>query len=134
MKKTRFEKSAVSVWIALQALFAMVFFVACSDNKVAGGNSSEVGSPELMGVLAYDDGTGNPIYLRRASYARVYCVPVDYDPAKDDSTAYYSTTADSMGRYEFVNVPNGLYNIEAFYEDSQKSFALRESGIRIAND
>ena len=112
----------------------MVFFVACSESKVAGGNSSEVGSPELMGTLAYLDGTGNPDFFRRASYARVYCVPVDYDPAKDDSTAYYSTTADSMGNFEFSNLPDGFYNLEAFYEDSQKSFALRESGIRIAND
>jgi hypothetical protein len=132
MERTR-SKLAISL-LALQALFAMVFFVACSDNKVAGGNSSEVGSPELMGTLAYDDGTSNPIYLRRAAYARVYCVPVDYDPAKDDSTAYYSTTADSMGHYEFDHVPDGLYNIEAFYEDSEKSFALRESGVKIANE
>ncbi len=132
MERTR-SKLAISL-LALQALFAMVFFVACSDNKVAGGNSSEVGSPELMGTLAYDDGTSNPIYLRRAAYARVYCVPVDYDPAKDDTTAYYSTTADSMGNFEFSNLPDGFYNLEAFYDDSLKLFALRESGIKIVTD
>ena len=120
--------------LALQALFAMVFFVACSESKVAGGNSSEVGSPELMGTLAYYDGTSNPDYFRRASYARVYCVPVDYDPAKDDTTAYYSTTADSMGNFEFSNLPEGFYNLEAFYDDSLKLFALRESGIKIVTD
>ena len=133
MKKARLDKSAAFAWMALQVLLAMVF-VACSDNKVAGGNSSEVGSPELMGTLAYLDGAGNPDFFRRASYARVYCVPVDYDPAKDDSTAYYSTTADSMGNFEFSNLPDGFYNLEAFYEDSQKSFALRESGIKIDAD
>ena len=132
MKNTRLGKSAI-LWFVLQAMFAMVF-VACSENKVAGGNSSEVGSPELMGTLAYYDGTSNPDYFRRASYARVYCVPVDYDPVKDDTTAYYSTTADSMGNFEFSNLPEGFYNLEAFYDDSVKLFALRESGIKIATD
>ena len=135
MKKTRLDKSAVFVWIALQALFAMVFFVACSDNKVAGGNSSEVGSPELMGTLAYADGAQRPDFFRRASYARVYCVPTDYDPATEDSSAYYMTTADSMGYYAFENLPSGVYNLEAFYEDSDgETFAVRESGLKIAKD
>lgn len=132
MRNTRFEKSAILLFV-LQALLAMVF-VACSESKVAGGNSSEVGSPELMGTLAYDDGTNNPDYFRRASYARVYCIPVDYDPAKDDTTAYYSTMADSMGNFEFSNLPEGFYNLEAFYDDSLKLFALRESGIKIVTD
>lgn len=134
-RNTRFAKSAVSALFALQALLAMVFLVSCSDNKVAGGNSSEVGSPELMGTLAYADGTSNPDFFRRASYARVYCVPTDFDPAKEDSTSYYATTADSMGRFAFDNLPEGVYNLEAFYEvPDGKSFALRESGLKIATD
>ena len=134
-RNTRLAKSAVSALFALQALLAMVFLVSCSDNKVAGGNSSEVGSPELMGTLAYADGTSNPDFLRRASYARVYCVPTDYDPAKEDSTSYYTTTADSMGYYAFENLPSGVYNLEAFYEDSDgETFAVRESGLKIAKD
>ena len=134
-RNTRLAKSAVSALFALQALLAMVFLVSCSDNKVAGGNSSEVGSPELMGTLAYADGTSNPDFFRRASYARVYCVPADYDPAKEDSTSYYTTTADSMGYYAFENLPSGVYNLEAFYEDSDgETFAVRESGLKIAKD
>ncbi|MBQ3779905.1 MAG: LamG domain-containing protein [Fibrobacter sp.] len=132
-RNTRLAKSAVSALFALQALLAMVFLVSCSDNKVAGGNSSEVGSPELMGTLAYADGSGNPNFFRRASYARVYCVPTDYDPAKEDSTSYYTTTADSMGHFAFGNLPNGVYNLEAFFENSDgEFFAARESGLRIA--
>ena len=133
-RNTRFAKSAVSALFALQALLAMVFLVSCSDNKVAGGNSSEVGSPELMGTLAYADGTSNPDFLRRASYARVYCVPTDYDPAKDDTSAYYSTIADSLGNFVFSNLPEGFYNLEAFYDGKQKLWALRESGIKITTD
>lgn len=132
-RNTRFAKSAVSALFALQALLAMVFLVSCSDSKVAGGNSSEVGSPELMGTLAYADGSGNPNFFRRASYARVYCVPVDYDPAKEDSSSYYTTTADSMGHFAFGSLPKGVYNLEAFFENSDgESFAARESGLRIA--
>ena len=134
-RNTRLAKSAVSALFALQALLAMVFLVSCSDNKVAGGNSSEVGSPELMGTLAYADGAQRPDFFRRASYARVYCVPVDYDPAKEDSTSYYTTTADSMGYYAFENLPSGVYSLEAFYEDSDgETFAVRESGLKIAKD
>lgn len=134
-RNTRLAKSAVSALFALQALLAMVFLVSCSDNKVAGGNSSEVGSPELMGTLAYADGAQRPDFFRRASYARVYCVPADYDPAKEDSTSYYTTTADSMGHFAFDNLPEGVYNLEAFYEDSDgETFAVRESGLKIAKD
>ena len=134
-RNTRLAKSAVSALFALQALLAMFFLVSCSDNKVAGGNSSEVGSPELMGTLAYADGAQRPDFFRRASYARVYCVPADYDPAKEDSTSYYTTTADSMGYYAFENLPSGVYNLEAFYEDSDgETFAVRESGLKIAKD
>lgn len=132
-RNTRFAKSAVSALFALQALLAMVFLVSCSDNKVAGGNSSEVGSPELMGTLAFADGSQGAAKV--ASYARVYCVPADYDPAKEDSTSYYATTADSMGHFAFDNLPEGVYNLEAFYEvPDGKSFALRESGLKIATD
>ena len=132
-RNTRFAKSAVSALFALQALLAMVFLVSCSDNKVAGGNSSEVGSPELMGTLAFADGSQGAAKV--ASYARVYCVPTDYDPAKEDSTSYYTTTADSMGYYAFENLPSGVYNLEAFYEDSDgETFAVRESGLKIAKD
>ncbi|WP_295052223.1 LamG domain-containing protein [uncultured Fibrobacter sp.] len=134
-RNTRLAKSAVSALFALQALLAMFFLVSCSDNKVAGGNSSEVGSPELMGTLAYADGAQRPDFFRRASYARVYCVPADYDPAKEDSTSYYTTTADSMGHFAFDNLPGGVYNLEAFYEmPDGESFALRESGLKIATD
>ena len=80
-RNTRLAKSAVSALFALQALLAMVFLVSCSDNKVAGGNSSEVGSPELMGTLAFMDGLQG--VAKTAAFARVYCVPMDYDPAKE---------------------------------------------------
>ena len=132
-RNTRLAKSAVSALFALQALLAMVFLVSCSDNKVAGGNSSEVGSPELMGTLAFMD--GSQVSAKVASYARVYCVPADFDPAKEDSTSYYATTADSAGHFAFDNLPEGVYNLEAFYEKSDgKSFALRESGLKVATD
>ncbi|OWV22542.1 hypothetical protein B7982_09985 [Fibrobacter sp. UWB2] len=132
-RNTRLAKSAVSALFALQALLAMVFLVSCSDNKVAGGNSSEVGSPELMGTLAFMD--GSQVSAKVASYARVYCVPADFDPAKEDSTSYYTTTADSMGHFAFDSLPEGVYNLEAFYEvPDGKSFALRESGLKIATD
>lgn len=134
-RNTRLAKSAVSALFTLQALLAMVFLVSCSDNKVAGGNSSEVGSPELMGTLAYADGAQRPDFFRRASYARVYCVPTDFNPAKEDSTSYYTTTADSAGHFSFDNLPEGVYNLEAFYEvPDGKSFALRESGLKVATD
>lgn len=134
-RNTRLAKSAVSALFALQALLAMVFLVSCSDSKVAGGNSSEVGSPELMGTLAYADGAQRPDFFRRASYARVYCVPADYDPATEDSSAYYTTTADSMGLYSFDNLPEGVYNLEAFYENSDgESLTVRTSGLKIATD
>lgn len=43
--------SGISSLIILQIiLFALNIIVACSDNEIsAGGNTSEVGSPEMMG-------------------------------------------------------------------------------------
>lgn len=135
IRNTRLIKSAISALLLLQAiLFAAVILSACSESKVAGGNSSEVGSPELSGTLAFISDSQKS-KTARAAFARVYCVPVDYDPAKEDSTAYYSTIADSAGKFIFDSIPDGIYNLEAFFEDSQKkSFAIRETGIKISAD
>lgn len=132
MRNTPLIKKGISSLIILQViLFALSFVVSCSDNKVsAGGNTSEVGSPEMLGTLALNNGKQN-----RASFARVYCIPIDYNSVKEDTSSYYSTIADSMGNFVFDSLPNGLYNFEAFFNDSQGVvYALRESGIHIQKD
>lgn len=121
--------SFAKIWYA-PAILGIALFSACSDSKVAGGNSSEVGSPEMMGTLAYEWNGSS----KQAALARVYCVPVDYNPATEDNSAYYSTTADSAGSFKFDSIPSGLYNLEAYLDVDDNTFALRKIDILINAD
>ena len=110
--------------------FMMFAFAACSESKVAGGNSSEVGSPELMGTLAFAGSTETTSKEIRVAFARVFCIPIDYDPLTEDSSAYFATTTDSLGNFTFDSIPSGIYNVEAYSD----SLAFRETGIQIIAD
>lgn len=116
----------------LTAFFAFIMFafVACSESKIAGGNSSEVGSPELMGTLAFAGSSETTSKEIRVAFARVYCIPTDYDPLTEDSSALYATTTDSLGNFSFDSIPSGIYNIEAYSD----SLAFRETGVHIVAD
>lgn len=121
--------SFAKIW-CVAAILGIALLSACSDSKVAGGNSSEVGSPEMMGTLAYELNGSS----RQAALARVYCVPVDYDPATEDNSAYYSTTADSAGNFKFDSIPSGIYNLEAYLDVDGNTFALRKIDLSINAD
>lgn len=101
-------------------LFSCFFLFACSLDHSAKGNSAETGSPELAGVLSLMDG-------RPASFARVQCVPLDFDPYRGDVVLpLYQTTADSMGRYLLDSIPEGVYALEAYHSESGMRFLLQD--------
>ena len=65
----KFCKNILAVSIASAAIFG-----GCSSDSHIAGNSAETGSPELAGIFLLDN--GNP-----AAFARVHCVPSDFDAA-----------------------------------------------------
>jgi hypothetical protein len=110
----------------LAMLAAVAAFSGCSSSDNVAGNSAETGSPELAGILVLDGG-------KPAAYARVQCVPENYDVMTDaELPAAYSTETDKNGRYRLDSVPDGIYAIEAFHAQSGKRLLVR--GVKVAED
>lgn len=110
----------------LAMLAAVAAFSGCSSSDNVAGNSAETGSPELAGILVLDGG-------KPAAYARVQCVPENYDVMTDaELPAAYSTETDKNGRYRLDSVPDGIYAIEAFHVQSGKRLLVR--GVKVAED
>lgn len=113
----KFCKNILAVSIASTAIFG-----GCSSDSHIAGNSAETGSPELAGIFLLDN--GNP-----AAFARVHCVPSDFDAASGELPAAYSTETDSTGYYSLDSIPAGTYAVEAFHEESGKRFLVQNVSV-----
>ena len=113
----KFCKNILAVSIASAAIFG-----GCSSDSHIAGNSAETGSPELAGIFLLDN--GNP-----AAFARVHCVPSDFDAASGELPAAYSTETDSTGYYSLDSIPAGTYAVETFHEQSGKRFLVQNVSI-----
>lgn len=113
----KFCKNILAVSIASAAIFG-----GCSSDSHIAGNSAETGSPELAGIFLLDN--GNP-----AAFARVHCVPSDFDAASGELPAAYSTETDSTGYYSLDSIPAGTYAVETFHEESGKRFLVQNVSI-----
>ena len=101
----------------------VALFVGCSSNSQVAGNSAETGSPELAGVLMLDDG-------KPAAYAKVQCVPGDYNiiaasEAEQVLPSAFETETDENGNYEFDSIPSGNFSLEAFHQESGQMLLLQ---------
>lgn len=108
------------LWCALACAAALLS--ACSNDDVA-GNSAETGSPELAGILMLDDG-------KPAAYAKVQCVPGDYNiiaasEAEQVLPSAFETETDENGNYEFDSIPSGNFSLEAFHQESGQMLLLQ---------
>lgn len=113
----KFCKNILAVSIASAAIFG-----GCSSDSHIAGNSAETGSPELAGIFLLDN--SNP-----AAFARVHCVPSDFDAASGELPAAYSTETDSTGYYSLDSIPAGTYAVEAFHEESGKRFLVQNVSV-----
>ncbi|SIO43773.1 LamG-like jellyroll fold domain-containing protein [Fibrobacter sp. UWB11] len=113
----KFCKNILAVSIASTAIFG-----GCSSDSHIAGNSAETGSPELAGIFLLDN--GNP-----AAFARVHCVPSDFDAASGELPAAYTTETDSTGYYSLDSIPAGTYAVEAFHEESGKRFLVQNVSV-----
>ncbi len=113
----KFCKNILAVSIASTAIFG-----GCSSDSHIAGNSAETGSPELAGIFLLDN--GNP-----AAFARVHCVPSDFDAASGELPAAYTTETDSTGYYSLDSIPAGTYAVETFHEESGKRFLVQNVSI-----
>ena len=113
----KFCKNILAVSIASTAIFG-----GCSSDSHIAGNSAETGSPELAGIFLLDN--GNP-----AAFARVHCVPSDFDATSGELPAAYSTETDSTGYYSLDSIPAGTYAVEAFHEESGKRFLVQNVSV-----
>ena len=119
------------IWLRVSAfgltgVFSAFCLAACSSHDSTAGNSAETGSPELAGILVFDDG-------RVAARTKVQCVPEGYDATTGAVLpAAYSTETDKDGYYRLDSVPNGTYAIEAYHEESGKRLLVQ--GVKVTED
>ncbi|SMG23125.1 LamG-like jellyroll fold domain-containing protein [Fibrobacter sp. UWB13] len=113
----KFCKNILAVSIASTAIFG-----GCSSDSQIAGNSAETGSPELAGIFLLDNG-------KPAAFARVHCVPSDFDAASGELPAAYTTDTDSTGYYSLDSIPAGTYAVETFHEESGKRFLVQNVSI-----
>ena len=113
----KFCKNILAVSIASAAIFG-----GCSSDSHIAGNSAETGSPELAGIFLLDNG-------KPAAFARVHCVPSDFDAASGELPAAYTTETDSTGYYSLDSIPAGTYAVETFHEESGKRFLVQNVSI-----
>ncbi len=98
---------------------ALATLEGCSSDSHVAGNSAETGSPELAGILLLEG--GNP-----AAYARVQCVPQNFDAkAGDVLPTAFTTEANADGAYSLDSIPVGTYAVEAYHEESGKRLLVR---------
>jgi len=89
-------------------LCLLLSFWSCSSQDRAGGNSAEVGSPELAGILTLPDGSP-------AAAALVACVPKHFLVNANDSLPLQSRTlSDSLGEYRMDSLPVGTCALEVY--------------------
>lgn len=113
-------------YIAPIAVALMVAFWGCSSDDHVAGNSAETGSPELAGILVFEDGSP-------AAHADVQCVPQGFDVMEGDVLPdAFVTETDDDGRYRLDSVPDGTYALEAYHPKSGKRLLVR--GINVAED
>ena len=113
----KFCKNILAVSIASAAIFG-----GCTSDSHIAGNSAETGSPELAGIFLLDNG-------KPAAFARVLCVPSDFDATSDELAASYSTLTDSAGHYSLDSIPAGTYTVEAFHEESGKRLLVQNISV-----
>jgi hypothetical protein len=116
---------SASLTLAAMATFVATFCGCSSDSHVA-GNSAETGSPELAGILLLEG--GNP-----AAYARVQCVPQNFDAkAGDVLPTAFTTETNADGAYSLNSIPAGTYAIEAYHEKSGKRLLVQN--VKVTED
>lgn len=113
----KFCKNILAVSIASAAIFG-----GCSSDSHIAGNSAETGSPELAGIFLLDNG-------KPAAFARVHCVPSDFDATSGKLPAAYTTETDPTGYYSLDSIPAGTYAVETFHEKSGKRFLVQNVSV-----
>ena len=103
------------------AMFAA--FWGCSSDDHVAGNSAETGSPELAGILVFEDGSP-------AAHADVQCVPQGFDVMAGDALpGAFITETDDGGHYRLDSVPDGTYALEAYHPKSGKRLLVRSINV-----
>ncbi len=92
---------------------ASSFLFNCSlpEDTLAGGASTEVGNPEISETDTLNiQGTVYSNSGLAVKTASVSLIPEHAIPLHD-TTAYYTTNTDSLGVYQFSNIPTGNYTL-----------------------
>lgn len=106
--------------IFLQLLMALITlaFASCTSINSA-GTSSGVETKIARGSIVHEDGSA-------AAHARVWLIPVDYDPQKDAPLPKsYSGVTGVHGEYEFSANDTGIFNVQAVLDSDGCRLLIR---------
>jgi hypothetical protein len=97
--------------------------LSCSNLMMAGGSSS-TDNGKIAGTICLPTGAAAP-------RTQVLLYPVAYDPLKDIAAVRADTT-DDMGRYSFIHIASGSYNVVSIQIDDRTRSLVK--GIAVAAD
>ncbi|MBW8888525.1 MAG: DUF2341 domain-containing protein [Fibrobacteres bacterium] len=108
------------------ALAAALGLAACIDRLASGGDATEAGNARVSGVVLGEDSV--PV-----AGAEVIILPSDYNPLTAGPVPdSLKVTTDSQGRYRFLSLAPGEYNVLA--HDGAGRGRLAVWGVRLGSD
>lgn len=108
------------------ALAAALGLAACIDRLASGGDATEAGNARVSGVILGED--SQPV-----ARAEVVILPADYDPLTDGPVPEsLKITTDSEGRYRFLSLAPGEYNVLAHDAAGRRRLAVW--GVQLGAD
>jgi hypothetical protein len=84
---------------------AVIIMLKCAPDLVAGGTGEETTNGRVYGIVV--DSSADPV-----KGAVVALVSAQYDPVGDTMSVLTDTT-DSAGRYDFIGIDSGVYNVQS---------------------
>jgi hypothetical protein len=111
---------------AILPLLAVVLLLAdCSRAPVAGG-STDSPNARVFGKISNVNGASAP-------RTQVFLIPSDFTPTRDSfALKVKADTTDDSGKYVFVKVDSGTYNVQALDQADKTSLLINDLAVRPA--
>src|SRR5437879_54669 len=97
---------------------AILFLLFALSNWLAGCNGQDEGS--TAGITTIGNTVAGTVTTSKGTEvpnAEVRLIPADYNPVKDSLAAGFRVEGtNAHGRYAFIDVPPGTYNLEAIHD------------------
>lgn len=101
-------------------LFTLLY-MSCTKDRVVDGDGGGSSSETVAGVVVQQDSL-----VRLAKNVPVYLYPSNYNPESETNPEYFTSTTNEQGKYQFLEVPYGNYNLISYHNTSGKVALLQK--------